>query len=139
MTSLRLFGKTPRCWWCGKKINNQPRQVQVEMFGKHYETIVCSGKHEHAVADAYAYVKKVFILFPIGLLLGGLLFLANALFHWGNGPGLLLIGITLIVCPFATPQTVQMIGLNKSFWLGRIMGLGVSIWALVLLFRGIAG
>ena len=99
MTNLRLYGKTPRCWWCGKKIQGQPRQIKIEMFGKEYETIVCSEKHEHAVADAYAYIKKVFVLFPIGLIAGALLFMANTWFHIGYGTGLLLFGLMLIICP----------------------------------------
>jgi hypothetical protein len=133
MTTLRLYGKTPRCWWCGKKIHGQPRPIKIEMFGKEYETIVCSENHEHAVADAYAYVKKVFILFPTGMITGALLCMASTWIHFGYGPGLLLFGLTLIVCPFATPQTLRIMGLQKTLMLGRIVGAGISLWAFVLM------
>jgi hypothetical protein len=31
-------------------------------------------------------------------------------------------GVTIFFCPFTTPQTVEMLGLKKSFRIGRVAG-----------------
>jgi hypothetical protein len=43
-----------------------------------------------------------------------------------------LIGLTILVLPFATPQTVAMIGWQKSILLARGLGLAVMILGIVL-------
>ena len=33
------------------------------------------------------------------------------------------MGITLLLCPFVTPQTVEFVGLKRSLTIGRLAGL----------------
>lgn len=49
----------------------------------------------------------------------------------GVGLSVVFLGLVMIRFPFATPQTVQMIGVRASIWLARVGGviiLGLGIW-----------
>lgn len=132
METLQLSGSEPRCWWCGKKIHAEPRRIRFVLWKKEYETVVCSPEHETAVTGAYRYVQKVFPLFWIGLLGGfGLLIVGKT--SWPAYLGLLLLGLTIFICPFATPQTIELLGLEKSFRIGRIGGVILGLGGLILL------
>lgn len=129
---LELSGGRPRCWWCGKKINDHPRQIVITFNKKQYETFVCSPEHEQEILRAYVYVQKTIPRFLIGMLAGLILL------PLGNGSvmsalGLLVLGGTLFACPFTTPQTTEVIGLKRSFRVGRIAGITLSAGALGLL------
>jgi uncharacterized membrane protein len=49
------------------------------------------------------------------------------------GTVMLVFGVLLIVFPFATPQTVQMMGVRASVRLVRISGLALAGWGIYLL------
>lgn len=75
--------------------------------------------------------------FLIGIIAGFLLILVSILA--GNNStllaiGIVLMGITTIVFPFCTPETVRLLGYEKSKWLGRILGvvlIFIGIWIFV--------
>src|SRR5262249_24005508 len=121
-------GTSPRCWWCGCKITDAPQRANFTLFKKTYDTLVCSNAHEQDLTGAYRYVQKFMPVFWIGIL-GGLACLAFGRLV----PGLFIFAFTLIVCPFATPQTVLLLGLRKSFRLGRIFGTVILLGAFALL------
>src|SRR5262245_16849752 len=105
ITPLRLYGATPRSWWCGEKPLDGGHQIEIQFNKKQYDLLVCSRKCEVKTINAYRHIQKFIPVFFIGILLGLLL---NA---QGNpllaATGLFLMGVTLTVCPFTTPQTTQ--------------------------------
>ncbi len=131
METLKLTGETPRCWWCGKKIEGDPLNVQVTFSGKDYQMVVCSTPHAQEVQNAYVYIKKMLPVFFIGMLLG-LVLLAAGRFQFAI-LGLLILGVTIWLCPFTTPQTTEMLGLQKAFRIGKIGGVILTLGALGLL------
>jgi hypothetical protein len=132
MQTLKLTGESPRCWWCGKTITGEARKIHVTFGAKEYETVVCSPEHEEAVAQSFRYIKKTMPVFWIGTLAGLILFIAGKSSSL-SFVGLLVMGITLFICPFTTPQTTEILGLQKSFRIGRIMGILLSLGAIGLL------
>jgi hypothetical protein len=131
MTTLKLYGQKPRCWWCARQMHGAEHPFQVRFSKEDYSMQVCSGECEAAVTVAYAYIKKVWPVFLIGLVAALALII-------GGGPrlsavGVLLVGITLTIAPFATPQTTQMMGLKRSMLIARIGGVVLSVGALGIL------
>jgi hypothetical protein len=106
--------------------------MKVEFNGQ-YDTIVCSEECEHAVTRAYVYVKKMIPVFFGGMLAGLFLIISGEMIFRSKAAlitGFLLLGATLMACPFATPQTTQMLGLKRSFAFGRISGFFFMLVAL---------
>lgn len=120
MTNLRLYGKTDRCWWCAQKIPHNQRKVQFAWGKEDYDLLVCSPGCEDAVLKAMRYVRKTGPIFLVGVL-GGIVLIAIPRFGT-EMVGLMLMGVTLLVCPFCTPQTTKMLGMKKSFTVGRTIG-----------------
>lgn len=88
----------------------------------------CSQKCADATTSAYRYMGKVFPLFPVGLIGSVFLICGPDFFHWPVQYvilGFFLLGTTIIICPFATPQTTLLLGLKRSLALARIIGGGV--------------
>jgi hypothetical protein len=111
----------------------QPLSVEIQFSGKPYHMIVCSAAHKHSVLSATRYVQARMHLFLIGILSGVVLTsVPNAAWNCG---GLMILGLTLIVCPFTTPQTTKMFGMHKSMILGRIVGCAVLLTALIMITK----
>jgi hypothetical protein len=114
-----------RCVWCGKRTPDELRRLALQFRNQVINVNVCDAEHERAVAAFYRYVGRMFPILPIGLVAGfGLLVASN--FVRGSSywfiAGLVTIGITIIVCPLPTPQTVELLGLKRSVSLVRIVG-----------------
>jgi hypothetical protein len=100
------------------------------------ETVWVCPAHEEQFRRFYAYAARYGSTF---IALIGLIVLAGfglVLFESSVGLGLLLMGIgaVMLVFPFATPQTVQMLGVRTSVWLVRLGGLlmiGFGLYELV--------
>ena len=126
MSTLQLSADTPRCWWCGRPLTQEPRPVRFELRGKPYDTVVCSPEHERALTDAYRYIQRFLPVFWIGLAVTGALFITSAFVRardWLILAGFCSLGLTIILCPFATPQTVEMFGLRRALLIVRILGM----------------
>ena len=126
MNTLRLTAEAPRCWWCGQKLTEEPHHIHFEVFGKPYDTAVCSPTHEQAVTAAYRYIHRVFPVFWAGIALSIALLVGSNFVRWSTwfvAGGLITMGITLLLCPFVTPQTVELVGLKRSLTFGRVAGL----------------
>lgn len=133
MKQLRLYGKTPCCYWCGTKLAHDPSPVEITYGKEQYELIVCSPACEEKSRWAAKYVKQMVPLFLVGIF-GGIALVAIPPLRT-ELLGLMVLGATLILCPFCTPQTTLMLGMKKSFALGRSAGvlfllgaIGVRIW-----------
>jgi hypothetical protein len=124
MATVQL-SKGGRCWWCGSKPEHALWSVEFQFGGKYYATQVCSAEHEQEVVNAYRSVQRRLPVFTGGLFTSVALILLSsvlrppALFLWA---GVLLMGLTLVCCPFVTPQTVEAFGLKRSFQIGRAIG-----------------
>ena len=47
-----------------------------------------------------------------------------------------LLGATLVLFPFCTPQTYAKLGLRRASILGRVLGCAVELYGLYILFWG---
>ena len=71
--------------------------------------------------------------FLIGMSIGFLVMLYGVLSDSDSiiGSGIIIMGIVTVVLPFATPETVALLGYQKSRIVGRILGILliiVGIW-----------
>lgn len=126
MSTLQIGGETPRCWWCGQQLSQEPHRVHLEVCGKPYDTTVCSSAHEQAITTAYQYIHRVFPVFWAGIAISIGLLVSSNFVRWSTwfvAVGLISMGITLLLCPFVTPQTVELVGLKRSLTIGRLAGL----------------
>jgi len=84
MSTLQITGETPRCWWCGQKLSQESHHIQFEVFGKPYDTTVCSPTHEQAVTAAYRYIHRVFPVFWAGITLSIALLVSSNFVRWST-------------------------------------------------------
>jgi hypothetical protein len=142
MTTLKLDGENgERCWWCGQTIA-QPTRVEFRFRNEPYQTSVCCPEHEQALRASYRYVERNLPGFWIGLaVMAGFLTYSNFSKHptWWVLAGMFVLGLTMFLFPFTTPQTVEMLGLRKSFRIARFGGIlfmaGIAVLSVVLLMQ----
>lgn len=144
---FKLYGKKSRCLWCGKSDKENYKEIIINIkFAKppQEKAIVCSDECERKVSDTCKFIEKGIFFFVIGLIIGTLMSLAtifNPIIGKNLMPitiiGVFILGITLIITPFVTPQTVQLLGLRKGMLSGRICGIIVIIMGIVLLIKTI--
>lgn len=108
-----------KCKFCGKGINNNLEFCQDE----------CKNKYVKMVEKDSPKIKY----FTFGIILGSLVM------FWGvfsgsslkTGFGIVLMGITVILLPFTTPETIAALGYQRSKLIGRFLGILlilVGIW-----------
>lgn len=127
-----------RCIWSHRH-DPGTRPIRLKPGERYAEetTWICPA-HEAQFRRFYAYAARYQNTF---LALIGLIVVAGfalVLFESPTGVGLLLmgIGVVMLIFPFATPQTVQMLGLHASIWLVRIGGALMVGSGLYVLARG---
>lgn len=135
-----LYGKRPRCLWCGKSNRQQFKEITmtIKKAAPHQENaIVCSEECEKSVFATCEFIEKNIFSFYAGIALGTLIGLSGLLIPiFGKKVliisliGVFIIGLTFLIFPFVTPQTVKTFGLRKAMVFGRIGGI-------ILLFMGI--
>lgn len=108
-----------KCKYCGKKIDSI-LDFCCEQCENHYNEAVKKDSRN----------VKYFIG---GILIGFLIMFGGVLA--GNegmtGAGILLIGVIVVIFPFVTPETIDLIGYRKARILGEIMAvllIMVGIW-----------
>ena len=116
-----------KCFYCNKEIET-PQPMTIE-----YETLICcSNECSNKTLAFYQFVKRTKLFFGLGLFIAFALLLGSSfLLILTNKQigvtsfcfGYALIGLTVCVFPFATPQTVQMLGIRKVELLARIIGI----------------
>lgn len=144
---FKLYGKKPRCLWCGEADKENYKEIVMTIkFAKppQEETIVCSDECEKRVSDTCKFIEKGILFYVIGVVIGTLMSIA-AIFSPMIGKnlmpitiiGLFILGTTIIITPFVTPQTIKLLGLKKGMLSGRICGIVAVIIAIVLLLKTI--
>ena len=136
---------TDRCVWCTSRT---PELDVFEIEGQSLAT--CSAECRKKTEDFGAYMKANRLWFfagLIGLPLVGLVILVLMGKPYGEAIGIGVIfggmGLTINRFPFVTPQTVQLMGLEKATRFGRVLGLllfvGGVIAAYVMYTQATAG
>ncbi len=144
---FKLYGKKQRCLWCGEadKENYKEITMNIKFANPPQEkAIVCSYECEKKVSDTCKFIEKGVFFYVIGIVVGTLMSIAVIFtpiivkyFMPITIIGLFILGITIIVTPFVTPQTIQLLGLKKGMLSGRICGIIALIIATILLLKTI--
>ena len=136
---FELYGKKKRCLWCGKETGGHFRQITLP--AKRANTpvesaIVCSEACEQFALETLQSVRKNSYLFLAGIVSGLVLAVLGGLSRALRPAGVSVIGLTVLLFPFVTPQTVQIFGLRKGMLLGRLLGIILVVMGLILLLKG---
>lgn len=135
---FKPYGKKQRCLWCGKSGKESYKEITMRVkYAKPPEekTIVCSDICEHQVTKTTEFIEKGAAFYLIGTILGLTFSLLGAFISpILTGNGVILLGITLFIFPFVTPQTVKILGLKNGMICGRIMGIIILITGIMLMF-----
>ncbi|MFC1613392.1 hypothetical protein ACFL23_03605 [Patescibacteria group bacterium] len=141
---LKLYGQKLRCVWCGKSDKEHCKEIVMsikQMKPPQEKAFVCSEECERRVLDVCKFIEKGMAKFLIGLILGTVMAVLGILTPlFGNKIlifstlGLFILGITFIVFPFVTLQTVKIFGLKKGMILGQISGIILLLVGFILIF-----
>ena len=107
-----------RCGYCGRKTG-----------GGEFCSRDCESRYEKTLEKDRGKIGW----FVLGMAAG------MAVMFWGvfsfrdrlMGTGLLLMGLTVLLLPFTTPETTELLGYRRSRMLGRLLGLllaAVGVW-----------
>ena len=106
------------------------------------ESAFCSEDCRAAYGREMAGIQKHLKWFWAGviaacvLMVGGSFFKAVFPANCTVGGGMALLGATLVLFPFCTPQTYAKLGLRRASILGRVLGCAVELYGLYILFWG---
>ena len=108
-----------KCRYCGKELDNNLEFCSNECENS-YRKIIENDRHK----------IKYFIL---GIILGFLVMFYGVVSSRNCmiGGGIIVMGITVVLLPFTTPETIALFGNKKSRFIGRILGMiliAVGIW-----------
>ncbi len=146
---LKLYGKNPRCLWCGEADKENYKEIIMTLKYARLpqeKAIVCSQTCEKAVLDTCRFIERSIPVFLVLTIIGTILGVSGiftAIF--GKEAlrisiiGVMVLGVTFIIFPFVTPQTVKLCGLKKGMILGRIGGVILYLIGVVLVFSRIGG
>lgn len=106
------------------------------------ESAFCSEDCRAVYGREMAGIQKHLKWFWAGIVLSCLLMVGGSLFqsrfpvNYTVGGGMTLLGATLVLFPFCTPQTYAKLGLRRASILGRVLGCAVELYGLYILFWG---
>ena len=135
---FELYGKKKRCLWCGKETGESPREITLpaKQSGSPGESaIVCSEACEQSALETLRSVRKNGYLFLAGIVSGLVLAALSGFKHALRPAGVFVIGLTVLLFPFVTPQTVKIFGLQKGMLLGRLVGIILVVMGVILFFK----
>jgi hypothetical protein len=126
--------KNKYCIWCGK-------QLSAASPGNTGQEEACAAPCQQAFENFKRYFERWKWLFALGTLSGVVVIVVGSSYsaRW-PALGVLLLGITIFLFPFLTPQTVARLGTRRAILWGRIIGtvfvlLGASAFVLGGLYR----
>jgi hypothetical protein len=135
---FELYGKKKRCLWCGKKTGESPREITLpakRSVAPGESAIVCSEACEQFALETLQSVRKNGYLFLIGIVAGLVLTVLGGFNRALRPAGVFVIGLTVLLFPFVTPQTVKIFGLQKGMLLGRLIGIILVVMGVILFLR----
>lgn len=109
-----------KCRYCGKEIES----------GSEFCGDKCKEKFETKTEKDNSRIK----FFGIGLAIGAAIMFFGALMgkNIATGIGIIIMGITVIILPYTTPETIGLLGYKKAEIAGRLLGVLlalVGVWA----------
>ncbi|MFX0097488.1 MAG: hypothetical protein ACFE7E_06995 [Candidatus Hodarchaeota archaeon] len=126
-----------KCSWCGKKGENLIHE-ELRFRGPVGKAYFCNRDHLEKTRQFLKYAESHFWHFIFGLIILPVVGMVITLGILEN-VGLLIIfgglGLTIIIFPFATPQTNSLLGFKNAILLIRIIGAtlaGAGIFLLLL-------
>ncbi len=135
---FELYGKKKRCLWCGKETGENYREIMLpaKRPGPPGESaIVCSAACERSALEALKFVRKNSYLFLAGIVSGLVLAVLGGFTRTLRLAGVFVIGLTALLFPFVTPQTVKIFGLRRGMMLGRLLGVILLVLGLSLFLK----
>lgn len=113
-----------KCLYCNKEIESKK--------------ICCDNNCEDSYNNFKNFVAKWKKLFCILILVSIIMVLVGSIFAIGKpiiggsllNLGIILMGVTIIIFPFATPETFKRLGVKKTLLIVRVMALALGIFAL---------
>ncbi len=129
MKKERLEEVTMKCVWCNKKAPNL-KEIRISVVGrfgvgKHDTTMnVCSNYCEKKLRGFVEYANKYALLFICSIFGALLVMIASSVLRIPMviPIAVCMLGILVIIFPFATPETVGIIGVKKSITIIRVLG-----------------
>ena len=109
-----------KCKYCGKELNSN------------FE--FCSNECENSYRKIIEKDRQKIKYFMIGIILGFLVMFYGIISNnnvFIIGIGIIVMGITVVLLPFTTPETIALFGNKKARFIGRILGMiliAVGIW-----------
>lgn len=95
--------------------------------------ICCSDTCAEKTRSFYNYFDQTKVLFFIGLAISMVLLFVSVILlsikqMWNGsifmGVSISLLGLIVLLFPFATPQTFSFLGIQKAIWVTRLIGVG---------------
>ncbi len=139
------------CRWCGSsdgelktitvetptRFATSTKEETMSVHPEHESELRAFNKEVQAHGKRFLTLSLFFgvVLPMIGL--GGLPFVSGAVVSSVIGLSTLALGVVLYLYPFATPETVEMLGVKKSVRLVRILAIGIVPLGLWILWMGI--
>ena len=122
-----------KCKYCGKKLNDNFEFCNSKCENC-YEKMMDKDSHKikyftKNIEKAESRIKYFIIGIIIGFLVMFYGVISNSDFIIGDG--IIVMGIVAVLLPFTTPETVALLGYQKSRIVGRILGIlliVVGIW-----------
>lgn len=130
----------PRCIWC-HKTDGKLKLLLVRVpnaFGlkEHDVSVSVHTEHEDETRRYYVLLCRYARTFLLSVLLGVVALVVFAVFDWEPGPSAVVIyyGVIFMALPFATPTTVEMVGIKNSVRLARVAGVVLIVGGALLHF-----
>ena len=120
------------CDWCGHSAAFYGDPAR--------ETAFCSEDCRASYTREMAQVQKKLKWFWLGIALAVVLMVGGSLLQgllptrYTVGGGMALLGATLVLFPFCTPQTYAKLGFRRATLLGRALGAAAELFGLAILF-----
>ena len=108
-----------KCRYCGKELDS--------------DLEFCSNECENSNRKIIEIDRHKIKYFILGIILGFLVMFYGVVSSRNCmiGGGIIVMGITVVLLPFTTPETIALFGNKKSRFIGRILGMiliAVGIW-----------
>jgi len=141
------------CTWCGtsegtlktitvetsNRLGTSTREETMTVHPEHEAELRAYAEQTRRYSGRFMLLTLLFALFiPMGGVFAGIIWASDALIAGIVGLSIVVVGMVMYVYPFATPETVQMLGVRTSKrvvrWLSVVMA-GLGVW---ILWMGVA-
>lgn len=120
-----------KCVYCHREI----RELRLVTVGKEQEPLACCGEDcARGTLQFYRFFERTKAVFLAGitvsmaLLFAGVILLSMRRMQPGAyamGAAMSLLGLIILLFPFATPQTFNLLGIRKTVWFVRLLGVAI--------------